>query len=187
MGERRSRPLRQTGAVPDGLLVRPAREDDLPAIARIYAHYVTDTVVTFELEPPDVNRWCDRLRTLGAAGWPFLVGTVADVVVGYAYVAPWHDRPAYRYTVENSVYLAPGQQGRGYGRVLLDELLAAAAAAGAWQVVAQITATGSATSAAVHRAAGFVEVGRLSAVGFKQDRWLDVVLMQASLPARRTE
>jgi len=96
-------------------------------------------------------------------------------------MSPWRTKPAYAHTVENSIYLDPDSAGRGYGRVLLETLLAAAGSAGARQVIAVIVDSGSPESMSLHRAVGFVEAGRLSQVGFKQDRWLDVVLMQTSL------
>lgn len=172
---------RQDVLVTEGLLLRPAEQDDLPAVVAIFARYVAETVVTFQLEPPTLGQWQNRLNYSTASGWPFLVATVGGSVVGYAYAAPWETKAGYRHTVESSVYLAPEHTGRGYGRVLLEGLLAAAAAAGARQVIAVIADSGSAASRSLHRAAGFTEVGRLTKVGFKHNRWLDVVLMQASL------
>lgn len=164
------------------LVVRPARVGDVPAVAEIFGWYVANSVATFEVEAPTAADWQQRLAALSAAGWPFLVGTVAGRVVGYCYVAPWRPKPAYRHTVESSVYVAPGEAGRGYGRTLLASLLAAAAAAGAYEVVAVIADSGSPASASLHRALGFIDAGRLSRVGFKHGRWLDVTLLQASLP-----
>lgn len=167
--------------VPEQLQVRSADDDDMPAVAAIFARYVSDTVLTFELEPPTAAAWRGRLASLTAAGWPFLVLVVDGQLVGYAYVSPWRTKPAYAHTVENSIYLDPDSAGRGYGRVLLETLLAAAGSAGARQVIAVIVDSGSPESMSLHRAVGFVQAGRLSQVGFKQDRWLDVVLMQTSL------
>jgi L-amino acid N-acyltransferase YncA len=169
------------------LSVRPATSEDMPAVAEIFAHYVERTVVTFELEAPTVESWRATLRALQSAGWPFVVGVVDAEIVGYAHVAPWRTKPAYRHTVENSVYLAPAHIGRGHGRALLDEVVARSADAGARQVIAVI-ADGdgdSSASTALHHAAGFTRVGCLRDVGFKHNRWIDVVLMQASLIASR--
>jgi L-amino acid N-acyltransferase YncA len=163
--------------------VRPATTGDMVAVSAIFAHYVTGTVVTFETEPPTVEDWQVRLRELESAAWPFVVGTVEGEVVGYAYVSAWRAKPAYRQTVESSVYVAPARTGRGYGRALLVDLMARAAEAGARQVIAVIVDSDSAASTALHEAVGFTAAGRLREVGFKHGRWVDVVLMQASLPA----
>lgn len=167
--------------------VRPAAEGDLAAIAEIYAHHVTVGVATFELDPPDGGEWRRRLSAVHAAGLPFLVATMADRVVGYAYCAPWKSRPAYRHTVEDSVYLAPDATGQGIGGRLLDGLLADCAAAGIRQVIAVISHAsagsdqGAAASVALHRGRGFREAGRLTAVGYKHGRWLDTLLLQRSV------
>lgn len=162
--------------------VRPAEPTDLPAVAGLFAHYVTHSVATFECDPPGPGDWAAKLADVRAAGWPFLVGAVAGRVVGFSYAAPWRAKPAYRYTVESTVYLAPGHTGRGHGRRLLAAVLDRAAQDGARQVVAVIADSGDPASAALHRALGFAEAGRLHAVGHKHGRWLDVVLMQRSLP-----
>jgi L-amino acid N-acyltransferase YncA len=167
-----------------GLVIRPAQADDMPTVAAIFAHYVNDTVITFEVRPPSRKDWCGKLRDLGLSGWPFLVATVDSQVVGYAYVMAWRPKPAYRHTVENTIYLAPEHTGRGYGQRLLKELLTRARAADAREVIAVIADTGSPASVALHRRAGFEDVGRLRNVGFKHGQWLDTVLMQSSLDAR---
>ncbi|GIJ70856.1 GNAT family N-acetyltransferase [Virgisporangium ochraceum] len=163
-------------------VISPAAPADLGAVARIYAHYVTDTVVTFEETPPTVADWRARHDDLAARGLPFLVATVDGEVAGYAYAGPWRPKPAYRHTVEDSVYLAPGFTGRGLGRALLAAVLDGCAAAGMRQVVAVIADTGSDASAALHRRLGFANAGRLTAVGHKHGRWVDTVLMQRALP-----
>jgi phosphinothricin acetyltransferase len=163
-------------------VISPADPADLGAVARIYAHYVTDTVVTFEETPPTVADWRARHDDLAARGLPFLVATVDGEVAGYAYAGPWRPKPAYRHTVEDSVYLAPGFTGRGLGRALLAAVLDGCAAAGMRQVVAVIADTGSDASAALHRRLGFAHAGRLTAVGHKHGRWVDTVLMQRALP-----
>lgn len=162
-------------------VIRPATSADAVTIASIYAHYVTETVATFDQTPPSVDRWRDRLRELTQDGWPVLVLSTDDQVQGYAYVAPWRPRPAYRYTVENSIYVDPAHLGQGHGRLLLNELLPAAAAAGARQVIAVIADTGGVASLALHRAAGFMPAGRLRRVGYKHHQWIDAVLLQRDL------
>jgi L-amino acid N-acyltransferase YncA len=164
--------------------IRPATPGDLPGIARIFAHYVATSVVSFEEEPPAVADWRRRLDDLAEAGLPFLVAeTHGGAVAGYAYAAAWKPRPAYRHTVESSIYLDPAHTGRGIGRALLAALLAGCRAAGARQVIAVIADTGDAASVGLHRRAGFVPAGRLTAVGYKHGRWVDTVLLQCDLTA----
>jgi L-amino acid N-acyltransferase YncA len=164
-----------------GLVVRPAQPEDMPAVAAIFEHYVLDTVITFELQPPSVQDWRDKLQDIEVLGWPFLVAVVDDQFIGYSYVMPWRSKPAYRQTVESTIYLAPEHTGQGYGRALLSELLTRAQAADAHQVIAVIADTGSPASIALHRRAGFEDIGRLRNVGYKHCQWLDTVLMQFSL------
>jgi phosphinothricin acetyltransferase len=161
--------------------VRPAAVGDLDAIAGIFAHYVTGSTLTFEEEPPTVTQWLQRLHSLAEYGLPFLVAEAGGTVAGYAYASPWRPKPAYRHTVEDSIYLAPAHRGKGLGRLLLDALLAACAAAGSRQVIAVIADTGDPASVALHRACGFTEAGRLSGVGYKHGRWIDTVLLQRAV------
>lgn len=161
-------------------MIRSAEADDMPAVAAIFARYVLDTVITFELQPPSVEDWREKQNELEASGWPFLVAVVEEELIGYAYVMPWRSKPAYRHTVENTIYLAPEHTGQGYGRALLTELLARAGATDARQVIAVIADTDSPASVALHRRAGFDHVGRLRNVGYKHGQWLDTVLMQSS-------
>lgn len=161
--------------------MREATPEDVPAIAAIFSPYVTETVLTFETVPPTESEWLAKLQAGRQAGHPFLVATVVDVVVGYAYVTPWKVKPAYGHTVENSIYLSPGYAGRGFGRALLAELVTRTAATGARQILAVIVDSGDSASTALHRSSGFTEVGRLPRVGRKHGRWLDTVLMQRSL------
>jgi phosphinothricin acetyltransferase len=163
--------------------VRPAAPADLEAVAGIFAHYVTGSVVTFEEVPPTAADWRRRYDDLAERGLPFLVAEVGAEVAGYAYAAPWRPKPAYRHTVEDTVYLAPGHTGRGVGSALLTGLLRACERAGIRQVVAVIADTGSDASAALHRRHGFTPAGRLTGVGHKHGRWVDTVLMQRVLPA----
>jgi L-amino acid N-acyltransferase YncA len=158
--------------------VRAAAGGDLDAIAEIFAHYVTSSVVTFEEIPPTVTQWRQRLERLAASRLPFLVADVSGAVAGYAYASPWRRGPAYRHTVEDSVYLAPGHRGKGLGRLLLDALLAACVAAGVRQVIAVVADTPDPASVALHRACGFTDAGRLKEVGHKHGRQIDTVLLQ---------
>jgi phosphinothricin acetyltransferase len=161
-----------------GLVIRAAVAADMPAITRIYAHAVRFGTASFELEPPDEAEMARRQRTLIDDGFPYLVAESDGAVVGYAYAGPYRTRPAYRFSVENSVYVAPEAHGRGIGRALLDRLIAEATARGFRQMIAVIGDSDQAASIALHRAAGFRHVGTIAAVGFKHDRWLDSVLMQ---------
>jgi L-amino acid N-acyltransferase YncA len=167
----------------DQVRIVPAEARDLPGIQRIYAHYVATSVATFEESAPDVAYWAGRLRDLAAAGLPFLVARDGAHVAGYAYASAFRPRPAYRHTVEDSVYLDPARTGRGIGRALLGALLAACADAGARQVIAVIADTGDEASAALHRALGFTEAGLLRGVGRKHGRWVDTLLLQRDLSA----
>ena len=161
--------------------VRPVAVADLDEIAGIFACYVTNSVATFEEVPPGVAHWRRRLDDLAARSLPFLAAEVGGKVVGYAYASPWRKSPAYRHTVEDTVYLAPEWTGKGLGRLLLERLLAECARAGVRQVIAVIADTGDPTSAALHHACGFVDAGRLRAVGHKQGRWVDTLLLQRNL------
>lgn len=161
--------------------IRPATPDDAAAIAAIYAHYVEHSVATFDLTAPDPAWWTAKIADLTGAGWPFLVAEDEGEPAGFAYVAPWRVKPAYRQTVEDTIYLAPGRTGRGIGRALLGALLVRAREAGARQVIAVVADGGDPASVRLHGAFGFAEAGRLRAVGFKHGRWLDTLLLQADL------
>ncbi|WP_424923608.1 N-acetyltransferase family protein [Amycolatopsis acidicola] len=166
----------------DSPIVKPARPEHLAAIAEIYAYYVENSLVTFELTSPNEAEWARRFANVGEAGLPFLVAESDGKVAGYAYCTPWKTRPAYRQTVENSIYLAPGATGQGIGGLLLDALLEACAAAGIREVIAVIADTGTnGASPALHRRRGFVDSGRLVNVGFKHGRWIDTMLLQRTL------
>lgn len=161
--------------------VRPARDTDLGPVAAIYAHYVRHSVATFETEAPSVSSWRTRLGDLTERRLPFLVAAADEVICGYAYAGPWRGRPAYRFSVEDAVYVAPGQARRGIGSALLGGLLDSCAAAGLRQVIAVIADSGDDSSVALHSRFGFAEAGRLTEVGHKHGRWLDTVLMQRKL------
>jgi L-amino acid N-acyltransferase YncA len=162
-------------------VIRPAVSEDLKVVAEIFTHYVVDTVITFEQIPPTVADWRQRFDDLTARGLPFLVADQSGEVAGYAYAAPWRPKPAYRHTVENSIYLDPDRTGQGLGGALLGALLDGCAEAGMRQMVAVIADTGSDASAALHRRFGFTDAGRLTGVGHKHGRWIDTVLMQRAL------
>jgi L-amino acid N-acyltransferase YncA len=163
--------------------VRAAVPADLEAVTAIFAHYVTSTLTTFEDVPPTAANWQRRLDDLAGRDLPFLVAEQEGAVCGYAYASPWRPKPAYRYTVEDTVYISPSHLGRGLGRALLAALLTGCEQAGARQVIAVIADTGSDASVALHRCLGFTPAGRLRRVGFKHGRWIDTVLMQRDLGA----
>jgi phosphinothricin acetyltransferase len=161
--------------------IRPAVTDDLDQIAEIYKHHVLTGVATFELTPPDRHEWRRRFDAAAERELPFVSATLDGEVAGYGYCAPWKTRPAYRHTVEDSVYLASSAVGLGIGGRLLDTMLSACAGAGVRQVIAVIVDSDCAASLALHRNRGFVNAGRLTAVGFKHGRWLDTLLLQRSI------
>lgn len=165
------------------LLVRPSTPADLDALREIYAHAVTQGTGTFELQVPDAAEMARRRDDVLAKGLPWLVAEAQGRVLGYAYANHFRPRPAYRFCVEDSVYLHPEAQGRGIGRALLAELLARCQAAGARQMLAVIGDSANHGSIGVHSALGFERCGLLQAVGWKFGRWLDVVLMQRALGA----
>ncbi|MBO0775129.1 MAG: N-acetyltransferase [Actinobacteria bacterium] len=166
-----------------GAAVRAAAPADMGRVAEIYAHYVTATVTTFDIAAPSAADWQRKLGELAGRGLPFLVAETGGQVAGYAYAAPWRSKPAYRHTVEDSIYLDPAWRGQGLGRLLLDALLAACTGAGVRQVIAVIAVNGDAASAALHGRFGFAEAGRLTGVGRKHGRWIDTLLMQRDLIA----
>jgi L-amino acid N-acyltransferase YncA len=163
--------------------IRPTLTEDLPAIARIYAHAVRHGTASFEIEPPDAAEMRRRFTQLRDGGFPYLVAETAGEVVGYAYAGQYRSRPAYRFTVEDSIYIAEGHQRRGIGRALLAALISEAALSGFRQMIAVIGDSNQTASIGLHAAAGFRTVGTLEAVGFKFDCWLDSVLMQRFLGA----
>jgi phosphinothricin acetyltransferase len=161
--------------------IRPITPDDVKEITNIFAHYVTTSVATFEETPPTERDWQRKADGVAAAGLPFLVVEAGGQVAGFAYASPWRPKPAYRHTVEDTIYLAPDQTGQGLGKALLGALLARCADAGVRQVIAVIADTGNDASAALHLRHGFTGTGRLTAVGHKHDRWIDTLLFQRDL------
>ena len=168
-----------------GLVVRDAGEHDLAAIAALYAHHVQHGFGSFEEVPPDLAEMTRRWRTITAAGLPYLV--VRDgTLFGYAYAAPFLDRSAYRFTLEDSVYVAPEAQRRGVGQALLGRLVERCSSLGYRQLVAMVGDSRNAGSIGLHAAHGFMRVGLLSGVGFKLGQTVDCVIMQRALaPAAR--
>ena len=166
--------------------IRPATEADLPFVTEIYEHAVRYGTATFELIPPDLAEMTRRFRALIDGGFPYFVAAVEGRVIGYAYAGPYRPRPAYRFTVENSVYLDPSIYRRGIGLALMQRLIAECEARGYRQMIAVIGDSANAGSIELHRGAGFRMVGTFDNVGFKFGRWLDSVLMQRPLGAAAT-
>ena len=161
-------------------MIRPADPADAASIAAIYAHHVLHGTASFDTVPPNATEWRDKIADLTARGWPFLVATEGDSVVGYAYATQFRDRPAYAETCENSIYVAPDHLGRGVGSALLDALIAAAFDAGFRQMIA-VVGGGEAASVALHEKHGFVVAGRMRDVGRKFGRLLDTVYLQRAI------
>ncbi len=162
-------------------LVRPSADADLAAIAAIYGHAVVHGTASFELKPPDASEMARRRAAILEGGFPYLVAEIDGTVVAYAYAGPYRPRPAYRFSVEDSIYVAPDRQGAGVGRALLGALVEACTAAGFRQMVAVIGDSASLGSIRLHASLGFQPVGTLRATGWKHGRWLDGVLMQRAL------
>ncbi|MCK0196946.1 N-acetyltransferase family protein [Ancylobacter sp. 6x-1] len=167
--------------------IRDAEPADLPAIAAIYAHHVLHGLASFEEVPPDIDEIAARRAAVLAQGLPYLVAELDGTVAGFCYAGAYRPRPAYRHTVEDSVYVADGLNGRGVGRTLLGTLIARCEE-GSWrQMLAVIGDSGNAGSIGLHRSLGFRPAGTLEAVGFKFGRWVDSVLMQRPLgPGRNS-
>jgi phosphinothricin acetyltransferase len=161
--------------------IRDSRADDIAAIHAIYAHHVRHGLGSFEEVPPDAEDLGRRRADILARGLPYVVATLDGAVVGYAYVGPYRTRSAYRFTLEDSVYVAAGHAGRGIGKSLLAELLRRSEGLGYRQMIAVIGDSANQGSIRLHRALGFTECGLLRSVGFKFGRWVDSVLMQRPL------
>ena len=162
------------------MIIRSASDSDVGAIAQIYGHHVLHGLGTFEELPPGASDMALRKASVDALGLPWLVAE-AGGVIGYAYAAPFRTRAAYRYTVEDSVYVAPDQLGRGVGKALVARLIEICEAMGLRQMMAVIGDSANAGSIGLHRSLGFETTGVSTAVGFKFGRWVDVVWMQRSL------
>jgi L-amino acid N-acyltransferase YncA len=163
------------------LTIRPATPADIPAITRIYDHAVRHGTASFELEAPDEAEMLRRMRALVDDGFPYIAAEVDGLLAGYAYAGPYRPRRAYRFSVEDSIYIDPGAQRRGVGRALLEHLIEACERRGFRQMVAVIGDSAQTPSIELHRAAGFRMVGAVENVGYKFDRWLDSVVMQRAL------
>ncbi|MDE1568106.1 GNAT family N-acetyltransferase [Aquabacter sp. P-9] len=163
--------------------IRPALPDHVAGIAAIYDDAVRHGTASFELEPPDLAEMMRRYQALKDGGFPYFVAEDGEEVLGYAYAGAFRPRIAYRWTLENSVYVAPAAHKRGVGRALMEALLAECEALGFRQMVAVIGDSANAGSIALHRACGFRHIGVLPATGFKFGRWIDTVLMQRELGA----
>ena len=172
--------MSQTSAL-SPLILRNSTDADLPAVQAIYAQAVLEGTGTFETEVPTVEEMARRRAEVLGRQLPWLVAERDGQILGYAYANYFRPRLAYRFCVEDSIYLAPAAQGQGVGRLLLAELIARCEAAGARQMLAVIGDSANAGSIGVHAALGFTHTGVLKASGWKFDRWLDVVLMQRSL------
>ncbi|WP_127472748.1 GNAT family N-acetyltransferase [Microbacterium sulfonylureivorans] len=162
--------------------IRPVAERDIADIREIYNYYVTNSVVTFDEKKWSVAQWRDKLAFLDKLDLPFIVAeSPTGQILGYALVQPMSSKSAYRYSVENSIYLGQAATGKGLGKALLVALIAACEEKGIRQMVAVISDKGAEGSVALHEKLGFVEVGRMGRVGFKFGRWLGTIYMQKEL------
>ena len=161
--------------------IRPSRDDDVAAIAAIYAHHVLHGTGTFETTPPTEAEMAARRADVLGKGLPYLVIEDAGRVLGFAYCQWFKPRQAYRFSAEDSIYLHPDAAGKGLGKVLLAELMRQAEAAGVRKLIAVIGDSGNAGSIGVHRALGFAPVGTIQSCGWKFGRWLDIVLMERAV------
>ena len=163
-----------------GFTIRSFGWSDVPAITAIYRHAVENSVATFDTEPPGETFMAEKFGRIAELGHPLIVADREGEAIGYAYASTYRPRPAYRFTCEDSVYIAPEHQGHGIGTALLGRLIEASQAHGFRQMVAVITAE-RANSIRLHEKYGFAMIGRHPALGFKFDRWLDIVHMQRAL------
>jgi phosphinothricin acetyltransferase len=169
------------------LTLRPARVADLPQITAIYALAVLNSAASYEYEPPTLEEITARFTAITGANFPYLVAQDDGRVLGYAYASHFRTRPAYRFMAEDSIYIAPGEQGKGLGTLLLGELLARCEASGFRQMIAVIgDAANNLPSARLHSIMGFTECGRIRNSGFKFNRWCDTLLMQRALGEAET-
>jgi L-amino acid N-acyltransferase YncA len=168
--------------VPFEYVIRPAVASDLPDVREIYNHYVANSTVTFDEDAMSLKEWRSKFQHVTKLNMPFLVAqSPTQHILGFAYVYPWKEKAAYRYTVENSIYLGAAATGKGLGKVLMAALMDASKAAGIKEIIAVIADQGAEASIAMHKNFGFKEIGHMGKVGFKFDRWLGTVLMQKSL------
>jgi phosphinothricin acetyltransferase len=170
-----------TKSMPSTPLLRPAALADIPSITRIYSHAVIHGTASFELEPPAEAEMAQRMKSLFDGRYPYLVAEIDGGVAGYAYAGAYRARPAYRFSVEDSVYVDPSMHKRGIGRILLAALIDEAEKRGFRQMIAVIGDSAQTPSIELHRRLGFEMIGPIRNVGFKHGKWLDTVLMQRSL------
>ncbi len=163
------------------MIVRPVEPADLEAVTAIYAPYVLESTCSFEEIPPSVEVMAERHAAITAKGLPYLCAVIDGAVVGYAYAGPYGSRAAYRHTVEDSIYVAADAHGRGVGKALLTELITRCEALGQRQMLAVIGDSGNAASIALHASLGFTHAGIGRSVGWKKNRWVDIVWMQRAL------
>lgn len=163
------------------MLVRPAAPQDVPAIQSIYAYHVLHGLASFEETPPPVEEMRRRFDDITGQGFPYLTAEIEGEVLGYGYCSLYRTRSAYRYTLEDSVYVKQGSQGKGIGKALLAELIARCTALKYRQIIAVIGDSANAASIELHASLGFVRAGNLRSTGFKFGRWVDSVLMQLPL------
>ena len=167
-------------------LIRPSQDEDVAAITAIYRHHVLHGTGTFEIDPPSEADMASRRADVLAKGLPYLVAEDKGLVLGFAYCNWFKPRPAYRFSAEDSIYVAPQAHGKGVGRALLNALCEQAEAAGVRKMLAVIGDSANAGSIGVHKALGFSPVGVIQSCGWKFERWLDVVLMEKTLGAGNT-
>jgi phosphinothricin acetyltransferase len=163
------------------VIVRAATTADAAAVGAIYGHHVLHGLGTFEETPPTDAEMAARIEAVLAKGCPYLVAEAGGAVVGFAYASPFRPRAAYRFTAEDSVYIRPDFMGRGVGKALLSEVIAACETLGLRQLVAVIGDSGNAGSIGLHRSLGFADAGIGRSFGFKHGRWVDIVFMQRAL------
>ncbi len=161
--------------------VRPAAERDLAGVQAIYAHHVSKGLASFEEEPPSLEEMRERHRRITSEGFPYLVAEFGGTVAGYGYCSLYRTRSAYRYAVEDSVYVRPESVGKGVGTLLLSRLIERSEALGYRQMIAVIGDSANAASIGLHASLGFLRVGTLRSIGYKHQRWVDSVLMQRAL------
>jgi L-amino acid N-acyltransferase YncA len=162
--------------------IRDAVAEDLPHIREIYNHYVLNSTVTFDERPMTIVSLRRKFASVQKLGFPYIVAvSPSGQILGYAYVYPWKEKAAYRFTVENSIYLGPASTGKGLGKVLLGELITRSKAAGIKEIIAVIADKGAEGSIKIHKDFGFKDIGHMGKVGFKFGRWLGTYMMQKSL------
>lgn len=162
--------------------IRDAVAEDLPHIREIYNHYVLNSTVTFDERPMTIVALRRKFASVQKLGFPYIVAvSPSGQILGYAYVYPWKEKAAYRFTVENSIYLGPASTGKGLGKVLLGELITRSKAAGVKEIIAVIADKGAEGSIKIHKDFGFKDIGHMGRVGFKFGRWLGTYMMQKSL------